>query len=75
MRTTGAVVYHARDLGEHVFAVAVARERVHAPQHLPVDFRNGERHGANSHLAGVGNDVEVDSGLDSESYACCMNVQ
>ncbi len=44
----GAVVCHAHDLGKHAFAVAFERERVHAPQYLPVGFRNGAWHGADS---------------------------
>jgi hypothetical protein len=40
MRTLGAVVCHALNLGKHLFAVAFERERVHAPKHLPVGFRN-----------------------------------
>ena len=48
MSALGAVVCHVPDLGKHAFAVAFERERVHAPQHLPVGFRNGAWHGADS---------------------------
>jgi len=50
MGALGADACHSLDLGKYLFAVAVARERVHAPQHLPVRFRNGERHGADLDL-------------------------
>jgi hypothetical protein len=36
------------DLRKHAFAVALKRERVHAPQHFPVGFRNGAWHGVDS---------------------------
>ena len=48
MRALGAVVCHAHDLGKNAFAVAFEREWVHAPQHLPVGFRNGAWHGEDS---------------------------
>ena len=48
MSALGAVVRHALDLGKYAFAVAFERERVYAPQHLPVGFRNGAWHGADS---------------------------
>jgi hypothetical protein len=38
----GLIVRHALDLGKHIFAVAIKRERVQTPQHLPIGFRNGE---------------------------------
>ena len=48
MSTLGAVVRDTLDLRKHAFAVSFKRERVHAPQHFPVGFRNGAWHGANS---------------------------
>jgi hypothetical protein len=36
------------DLGKHAFTEAFERERMDAPQHLPVGFRNGGWHGADS---------------------------
>ena len=44
----GLVVGDALDLGEHAFAVAIEREGVHPPEHLPVGFRNGACHRADS---------------------------
>ena len=46
----GAVVRHTFDLGKYAFTVAFERERVHAPQHLPVGFRNGAWHDADSFI-------------------------
>jgi len=48
MSALGPVVSDALDLGEHAFAVAFERERVHPPEHLPVGFRNGACHRADS---------------------------
>jgi len=50
MSAQGAVVRDTLDLGKHAFAVAFERERVHAPQHLPVGFRNGAWRGAGSFI-------------------------
>ncbi len=51
MWALGVVVRHALDLGQHIFAVAIKRDRVYTPQHPPVRLRNIERHWADSIIA------------------------
>jgi hypothetical protein len=46
MGALGVDVRGMLDLGKHAFTEAFERERVDAPQHLPVGFRNGACHGA-----------------------------
>jgi hypothetical protein len=44
----GAVVRDTLDLGKHTFAVAFERQRMDAPQHLPVSFCDRAWHSADS---------------------------
>ena len=48
MGALGADVRDMLDLGKHAFTEAFERERMDAPQHFPVGFRNGACHGADS---------------------------
>lgn len=50
MSTLNAVAPDAFYLGKHTFAIAFERQRMDAPQHLPVSLCNCVCHSADSHI-------------------------